>query len=62
MATLVLKHPINKLTTLSNFQFGQGGHIVAKIRFLLKTLRFHCNPNHVLNLDKVYYFPNLCFY
>lgn len=31
MATLVLKHPTNKLTTLSHFQFGQGGHIAAKI-------------------------------
>lgn len=61
MVTLILKHPINKLTTVSNFQFGQGGHIVAKIKFLLKTLRFHYNLNPVHNLDKVYYFPNLCF-
>lgn len=30
---VVLKHPTNKLTTLSHFQLGQGGHTVPKTRF-----------------------------
>lgn len=36
-----MKTPTSKMTTLSHFQFRQGGHIEAKILFCQKHLKFY---------------------